>query len=82
MGCSIGSNATILPNITIGAHALVGAGSVVTKDVGDFCIVVGNPARTHGHICACGKRLAVKDAHATCACGKRYTLHDDVMTLL
>jgi UDP-2-acetamido-3-amino-2,3-dideoxy-glucuronate N-acetyltransferase len=44
-GASIGANATILPNITIGEKAMVGAGSVVTKDVPDNVIVVGNPAR-------------------------------------
>jgi acetyltransferase-like isoleucine patch superfamily enzyme len=47
-GASIGSNATILGGITVGASALVGAGAVVTKDVPDFCIVVGVPARIVG----------------------------------
>lgn len=44
-GCSIGANATILPGVTIGKKAMVGAGSVVTKDVPDFAVVVGNPAK-------------------------------------
>jgi len=44
-GASIGSGATILANVTIGQKALVGAGSVVTRDVPDFAVVVGNPAR-------------------------------------
>jgi len=44
-GASIGANATILPGVTIGAHAMVGAGSVVTKDVPAYATVVGNPAR-------------------------------------
>lgn len=44
-GASIGANATILPGITIGRYAMVGAGSVVTKDVPDYALVVGNPAR-------------------------------------
>lgn len=43
-GASIGANATILPNITIGKNAMVGAGAVVTKDVPDNAVVVGNPA--------------------------------------
>ena len=45
-GCSIGANATILPNLTIGRNAMVGAGCVVTKDVPDNSCVVGNPAKT------------------------------------
>ncbi|WP_431037303.1 acyltransferase [Pseudomonas yamanorum] len=44
-GASIGANATILPGITIGRYAMVGAGAVVTKDVPDFSVVVGNPAK-------------------------------------
>lgn len=44
-GASIGSNATILGNVRIGAHALVGAGSVVTRDVPDNAVVAGNPAK-------------------------------------
>ena len=49
-GASIGANATILPGITIGIGAMVGAGSVVTKDVPDYSIVVGNPARISGYV--------------------------------
>lgn len=44
-GASIGANATVLPGVTIGRNAMIGAGSVVTKDVPDFALVVGNPAR-------------------------------------
>ena len=44
-GASIGANATILPGITIGVNAMVGAGAVVTKDVPDYAVVAGNPAR-------------------------------------
>lgn len=49
-GASIGANATILPGVTIGQHAMVGAGTVVTKDVPAFAKVVGNPARIIGYI--------------------------------
>jgi UDP-2-acetamido-3-amino-2,3-dideoxy-glucuronate N-acetyltransferase len=46
---SIGSNATILPEVTIGIGALIGAGAIVTRDVPDYAIVVGNPARVVGY---------------------------------
>ena len=49
-GATIGANATILPGVVIGSHALVGAGAVVTRDVPDFAQVVGNPARITGYV--------------------------------
>lgn len=49
-GASIGANATILPGLTIGENAMVGAGAVVTKSVPDNAIVVGNPARVTGYV--------------------------------
>ncbi|MCL1928743.1 MAG: acetyltransferase [Treponema sp.] len=49
-GASIGANATIVCGITIGEYALVGAGSVVTRDVPPFTVVYGNPARVHGRV--------------------------------
>lgn len=57
-GASIGANATILCGVTIGAFALVGAGSVVTKDVDDFTIVKGNPARPFGKVDKEGNKVA------------------------
>ncbi len=56
-GASIGANATIVCGHNIGRYALVGAGSVVTKDIPDFALVVGNPARITGWVCKCGVRL-------------------------
>jgi UDP-2-acetamido-3-amino-2,3-dideoxy-glucuronate N-acetyltransferase len=56
-GAAVGANATILPGVTIGRWAMVGAGSVVTRDVADSEVVVGNPARRIGSACPCGGML-------------------------
>lgn len=56
-GAAIGANATILPGLTIGRWAMIGSGSVVTRDVADHELVVGNPARRIGSACACGQPL-------------------------
>jgi acetyltransferase-like isoleucine patch superfamily enzyme len=79
-GCSIGANATVLCGLTIGRHALVGAGAVVTRDVPDHVLVVGNPARPVGHVCRCAATLSFDGDEAICACGARFrrdggTLH-------
>lgn len=52
-GASIGAGAVVLPGVTIGAFALVGAGAVVTRDVPAFAVVYGNPARLRGWVCKC-----------------------------
>jgi len=57
-GASIGACAVVLPGVRIGEFALVGAGAVVTRDVPDFGLVVGNPARLQGFVCRCGGRLS------------------------
>ncbi|MEM3893168.1 MAG: acyltransferase [Thermofilum sp.] len=56
-GASIGANATIVCGVTIGRYAMVAAGSVVTKDVPDHGLVMGNPARLVGFVCYCGRPL-------------------------
>ena len=61
-GASIGAHTVVLAGVTIGRFAMVGAGSVVTKDVPDYALVVGNPARIVGYVCICGRRLAVTEA--------------------
>ena len=57
VGASIGAHATIVCGVTIGRWAMVGAGAVVTRDVPDYGLVYGNPARLHGFVCACGGKL-------------------------
>ena len=77
-GASIGANATVVCGNTIGRYAFIGAGSVVTRDIPDYALVVGNPGRIVGWMCECGIKLSLsrelqKDEHATCAaCGKSY----------
>lgn len=75
-GASLGANATIVCGHEIGRHAFVGAGAVVTKDVPDFALVVGNPAKISGWISEAGKRLAFgADGLAFCSkSGKTYRL--------
>jgi UDP-2-acetamido-3-amino-2,3-dideoxy-glucuronate N-acetyltransferase len=56
-GASIGAGSILVPGITIGQFALIGAGSVVSRSVPDFALVYGNPARIHGYVCHCGRKL-------------------------
>ncbi len=56
-GAALGANSTILPGVTIGRWAMVGSGSVVTRDVGDHELVAGNPARRMGSVSRCGAVL-------------------------
>lgn len=72
-GASIGANATIVCGITIGSYAFVGAGAVVTKDVPDYAIVAGVPARVIGWMCQCGSKLVFKKHTAKCVqCSRTY----------
>jgi acetyltransferase-like isoleucine patch superfamily enzyme len=63
-GASLGANSTIVCGVTIGAWALVGSGSVVSRSVPAYGLVYGNPARLHGFVCPCGSRLAAAPAEA------------------
>lgn len=72
-GASIGARAVILPGVEIGHFALIGAGSVVTRNVPAHGLVYGNPARLRGYVCACGQRLVQQDdaQHGNAWCCKR-----------
>ncbi|MDD5217872.1 MAG: acyltransferase [Candidatus Omnitrophica bacterium] len=77
-GATLGANATIVCGITIGEHAFIGAGSVVTRDVPPFALMVGVPARRTGWVCACGTKLSQKKkaGQAECpACSRHYDIN-------
>ena len=77
-GATVGANATIVCGNQIGQYALIGAGAVVTKDVPDYGLVVGNPARLIGYVCQCGDRLP---DDLTCHCGLAYRRTDQGVQL-
>jgi UDP-2-acetamido-3-amino-2,3-dideoxy-glucuronate N-acetyltransferase len=81
-GASIGANATIICGNNIGKYALIGAGAVVTKDIPDYALVVGNPGQIIGYVCECGERIYFeKQSNSKCrACGKDYTLIDGIVS--
>lgn len=93
-GCSIGAGAVVVAGIDVGRFATVGAGAVVTRTVPDYALVVGNPARRLGWVCACGARLtdvasganapaypaADSDLHCQ-ACERRFVYLPDAETL-
>ncbi len=72
-GTTIGANATVLCGITIGIYAFIGAGAVVTKDIPDYGLVYGNPARLQGWMCECGTKLQFINNEAECQkCHRQY----------
>ena len=74
-GASIGAGSVILPNVTVGRFALVGAGSVVTREVPDHALVIGNPARQIGYVCKCATRLVQENesgAYRCPECNEKY----------
>lgn len=89
-GATIGAQCTVGCGITIGRFAMVGMGSVVTKDVPDYHLVLGNPARTCGYVCECGHPLisgreSLQHDHPDLkcgACGSRYAVLDGRVSAL
>jgi len=77
-GATLGANCTIVCGNTVGRHAMVGAGAVVTSNVVDHAIVWGVPAHQSGWACVCGETLVLENRQAACgACERRYRLRDD-----
>ncbi|MHB8581607.1 MAG: acyltransferase [Ignavibacteriaceae bacterium] len=80
-GASIGANATIICGHTLGKHCLIGAGAVVTKDVPDYALVIGNPGRVAGWVSEVGNKLKF-DQGGIAICeksGKRYKLENNIV---
>jgi acetyltransferase-like isoleucine patch superfamily enzyme len=74
-GASIGAGAVILPGVTIGWWAMIGAGAIVTRDVPDHGLVIGNPAYLSGYVCQCGNPLEeVASVWRCLTCGREHDL--------
>jgi len=74
-GATLGANATVVCGVTVGAYALIGAGSVVTKDVPAHAMIYGVPARQRGWVCRCGVSLPA-DTLICPACNSGYRLDE------
>jgi UDP-2-acetamido-3-amino-2,3-dideoxy-glucuronate N-acetyltransferase len=86
-GASIGANATILCGVTLGCYSFVGAGAVVTRDIPDYALVYGSPARIHGWMCQCGEQLTFTEQDgvemSVCqSCGDAYRKQGDSVRLV
>ena len=83
-GATLGANCTVVCGVTIGQYAFIGAGAVVTKDVPDFALILGNPGRLAGWMCVCGNRILFGRDHqagACQSCRRSYSRHDNEVTL-
>ena len=77
-GASIGANATIVCGVTVGKWAFIGAGAVVAKDVPDYALAVGVPAKVIGYVCECGNRLEFEGDKSNCKiCKRKYIKEND-----
>jgi len=77
-GATLGANSVLLCGTEIGSYAMIGAGAVITRDVPDYALVVGNPGRRIGWVCKCGVRLEPSTGKAICqACGCVYEIEND-----
>jgi acetyltransferase-like isoleucine patch superfamily enzyme len=78
-GCTIGAGAVVVADVDVGSFATVGAGAVVTRNVPGHALVVGNPAKRIGWVCACGRRLRDSTGHDAPAEPERYALDTDLV---
>lgn len=79
-GASIGANATIVCGHNIGRYAFIGAGAVVTKDIPDFALAVGNPAKITSWVCKCGEKLNFSGNSTICGlCECKYTMENNIV---
>jgi UDP-2-acetamido-3-amino-2,3-dideoxy-glucuronate N-acetyltransferase len=79
-GATIGANSTIICGTTLGRYCFIGAGAVVTKNVPDYALVLGNPAKPVGWMCECGERLT--DKLECFACEKSYEKKNEEIVLV
>ena len=76
-GASLGANSTVVCGNTIGKYAFVAAGAVVTRDIPDYALVMGVPAKIAGWVCSCGTRISDSGQENSCAaCGRLYIIED------
>lgn len=78
-GASLGANCTVICGNTVGRNAMIAAEAVVTKDVGDYALMAGVPARQIGWVCECGRRL---EDNRKCSCGRTYRLEGDNLEII
>jgi UDP-2-acetamido-3-amino-2,3-dideoxy-glucuronate N-acetyltransferase len=83
-GAAVGAQSVIVTGITLGRFCLVGSGAVVTRDVPDFGMVLGHPARLAGYVCRCANRLVTvvnqPEAYTCSVCGRNYKMVEGIMT--
>jgi UDP-2-acetamido-3-amino-2,3-dideoxy-glucuronate N-acetyltransferase len=78
-GCSIGAGAIVVAGTEVGRYAMVGAGGVVTRNVTNYALVAGSPAKRIGWVCACGERLFDANGEPAPADPDRYAAHTELM---
>ncbi len=72
-GATVGANATIVCGVRIGQFALIGAGALISKDIDNHALVIGNPSKQVGWVCKCGQRLELKNQISSCSrCSLKY----------